>query len=64
MDRKISVVINTYNADLHLRKVLESLSGFDEVVVCDMESTDDTFVDCKRIRMQDCKVSERRPQDM
>ena len=43
MDRKISVVINTYNADLHLRKVLESLSGFDEVVVCDMESTDDTL---------------------
>lgn len=39
---KISAVINTYNASEHLRKVLESLKGFDEVVVCDMESTDNT----------------------
>lgn len=39
---KISVVINTYNAELHLAKVLESVKDFDEVVVCDMESTDHT----------------------
>lgn len=39
---KISVVINTYNAERHLRKVLESVKDFDETVVCDMESTDDT----------------------
>lgn len=39
---KISVVINTYNAERHLRPVLDSLKGFDEVVVCDMESTDST----------------------
>ena len=38
----ISVVINTYNAQEHLAKVLESVKDFDEVVVCDMESTDDT----------------------
>lgn len=38
----ISVVINTYNASRHLERVLESVSGFDEVVVCDMESTDGT----------------------
>lgn len=38
----ISVVINTYNASEHLEKVLESVEGFDEVVVCDMESTDNT----------------------
>ena len=38
----ISVVINTYNAQQHLAKVLESVKDFDEVVVCDMESTDDT----------------------
>ena len=38
----ISVVINTYNAQQHLTKVLESVKDFDEVVVCDMESTDDT----------------------
>ena len=39
----ISVVINTYNAAAHLRQVLESVKGFDEVVVCDMESTDSTL---------------------
>ena len=38
----ISVVINTYNARQHLERVLESVKDFDEVVVCDMESTDDT----------------------
>ncbi len=38
----ISVVINTYNASRHLAKTLESAKGFDEIVVCDMESTDDT----------------------
>lgn len=42
MNDKISVVINTYNASRHLRRVLDSVRGFDEVVVCDMESTDDT----------------------
>lgn len=41
-DNKISVVINTYNAEKHLERVLDSVSGFDEVVVCDMESTDNT----------------------
>lgn len=44
----ISVVINTYNASEHLEKVLESVKGFDEVVVCDMESTDDTVKIARR----------------
>lgn len=39
---KISVVINTYNAEKHLDKVLYSVAEFDEIVVCDMESTDAT----------------------
>lgn len=39
---KISVVINTYNAEQHLDKVLESVKSFDEVVICDMYSTDNT----------------------
>lgn len=43
MENKISVVINTYNAEKHLRKVLESVKGFDEVLICDMESTDSTL---------------------
>lgn len=42
MENKISVVINTYNASLYLRQVLEALTDFDEIVVCDMESTDNT----------------------
>jgi glycosyltransferase involved in cell wall biosynthesis len=40
---RISVVINTYNAEQHLERVLDSVKGFDEVVVCDMESTDQTL---------------------
>ena len=40
--KKISVVINTYNAERHLKETLESVVGFDEIVVCDMESTDST----------------------
>ncbi len=42
-DNKISVIINTYNAKQHLRKVLDAVKDFDEVVVCDMESTDNTL---------------------
>lgn len=40
---KISVVINTYNAEEHLEEVLRSVKQFDEIVVCDMESTDSTL---------------------
>jgi len=39
----ISVVINTYNAEKHLTEVLESVKDFDEVLICDMESTDRTL---------------------
>lgn len=39
---KISVVINTYNAAEDLPSALEALKGFDEILVCDMESTDTT----------------------
>ena len=51
--QKISVVINTYNAERHLKRVLQSVKGFDEIVVCDMESTDSTL-DIARER--GCKV--------
>lgn len=40
---KISVVINTYNAEKHLQRVLDSVKTFDEILICDMESTDDTI---------------------
>lgn len=39
----ISVVINTYNAEKHLEQVLDAVKNFDEIVVCDMESTDSTL---------------------
>ena len=42
-DNKISVVINTYNAEKHLREVLDSVKDFDEIVICDMESKDNTL---------------------
>ena len=50
---KISVVINTYNAEQHLRKCLEAVKTFDEIVVCDMESTDSTV---SIAREYGCKV--------
>lgn len=39
----ITVIIHTYNAAKHLEAVLKSVQGFDEVLVCDMESTDETL---------------------
>lgn len=41
-EKRISVVINTYNAEEFLPQVLEAVKDFDETVVCDMESTDST----------------------
>ena len=38
----ISIVIQTYNARKYLKQVLAAVKDFDEIVVCDMESTDDT----------------------
>ena len=45
--KKISVVINTYNAERHLLQVINAAKGFDEIVVCDMESTDNTLAIAK-----------------
>lgn len=53
MKQKISAVINTYNAERHLAKVLESLKDFNEIVVCDMESTDSTL---EIARQYGCKI--------
>ena len=52
-NNKISVVINTYNAEKFLLPVLEAVKGFDEIVVCDMESTDDT---CEIAASMGCKI--------
>ena len=40
---KISVAVHTYNAAKLLAYTLESVKDFDEVLVCDMESTDNTL---------------------
>lgn len=50
---RISVVINTYNAADMLELTLKSVQTFDEVVVCDMESTDDTVAIAERYG---CKI--------
>ena len=52
---RISVVINTRNAEQHLQQVLDCVRGFDEVLVCDMESTDST-VDIARKNVS-CVIS-------
>lgn len=41
-DMKISVVINTLNAEEFLERALESVKEFDEIVICDMYSDDRT----------------------
>ncbi len=48
ISKRISVVINTYNAERHLAEVLEAVKDFDETVVCDMESTDGTLEIARR----------------
>lgn len=50
---KISAVVNTHNAEKYLDKVLQSLQGFDEIVVCDMESTDNTLAIAQKYN---CKI--------
>lgn len=41
---KISAIVHTYNARKHLARCLEALKRFDEILVVDMESSDDTVV--------------------
>lgn len=42
MNKKISVVIHTYNNENIISECLESVKDFDEIVLCDMYSTDKT----------------------
>lgn len=44
----ISVVINTYNAQFFLERTLESVKEYDEILICDMYSEDDTVKIAKR----------------
>ncbi|MCM1311630.1 MAG: glycosyltransferase family 2 protein [Bacteroides sp.] len=47
MMQKITVIIHTCNAEKYLEQVLKHLVGFDELLVCDMESTDNTLPICR-----------------
>ena len=40
---RISVVIQTFNSGKYIRQCLESVHDFDEIVVCDMYSSDNTL---------------------
>ena len=40
---KISVVIHTFNSGKYIRQCLESVRSFDEIIICDMYSSDDTL---------------------
>lgn len=40
---KISVIIHTYNAEASLESVLKTLEQYDEILICDMYSTDRTI---------------------
>lgn len=42
MPQKISVVINTLNEEKNIQRALKSVDWIDEIIVCDMHSTDKT----------------------
>lgn len=53
MDNKISVVIHTYNNETILRDCLDTVKDFDEILICDMYSTDKTLEIAKEYN---CKI--------
>lgn len=40
---RISVIIHTFNSEKFLKQVLESVKAFDEIIICDMYSSDRTL---------------------
>lgn len=50
---KISVIINTFNSEASLAQCLESVVAFDEIIVCDMYSSDNTLQIAKQFG---CKI--------
>lgn len=63
MGEKISVVIHTYNSEKFLDRVLSSTKNFDEIVICDMYSTDQTLAitqkyNCKIVYHEKCAIPE------
>ena len=41
--QKITAIIHTYNSEKYLSECLDALKGIDEILVCDMHSTDKTL---------------------
>ncbi len=56
----ISVLIGTYNSAKYLRKVIENVQGFDEILIFDKGSTDDSI---KIAEEAGCKVIHTADQD-
>lgn len=46
---KLSVVINTFNEEKNIERVIRSVEWADEILVCDMYSDDDTAVVAKKL---------------
>ncbi|MBI3485317.1 glycosyltransferase family 2 protein [Candidatus Daviesbacteria bacterium] len=46
---KITAIINTYNEEKNIERVIKSLDFVDEIIVCDMYSDDDTAVIAKKL---------------
>ena len=38
-EKNISIAINAYDAEKHLPQVEDSVKHFDEIIVCDMETS-------------------------
>ena len=49
MDKKISVVINTFNEEKNIERAIKSVDWADEIVVCDMYSDDKTVEIAKKM---------------
>ena len=39
LEKNISIAINAYGAEKHLLQVEDSVKHFDEIIVCDMETS-------------------------
>ena len=46
---KISVVINTFNEEKNIERAIKSVRWADEIIVCDMHSTDKTVEIAKKL---------------
>lgn len=60
---KISIVINTFNEEKNIERCLDSVKSFDDVVICDMYSTDATVeiakrYGCRIVYFENCGICE------